>query len=283
MGLGATISRALPERVKLMLYRLPIVTGAIRGALNFAAPPGLTEVRVTGGSLAGAILRLDLKREKYYWLGTDEPELQRAIKELVTPGMTVYDVGANIGYFSLLLAAQVGNRGLVYAFEPLPSSIERPRDHVALNGQLSLITIVDRAVSDNCEEASFLIHGSHAMGKLEGSAGRDATYDESIEVASVSLDEFVFELGNPPPDVVKMDIEGGEVKAIPGMLRVLKERSPILLLELHGPESAQIVWDVLEDCSYQVYRLVSGYPEIESREALPWKARILGSPNADSI
>jgi len=77
-------------------------------------------VQVAAGGLQGLRLSLDMQTEKDYWLGTYEPELQAAVADLVKPGMQVYDVGANIGYVSLLLARRVGAAGHVYAFEALP-------------------------------------------------------------------------------------------------------------------------------------------------------------------
>ena len=71
---------------------------------------------------------------------------------------------------------------------------------------------------------------------MAGSAGRDDRYESEVNVLGISLDEFVYGQGNPPPQVVKMDIEGGEVLALPGMRRVLTEARPLMLMELHGPE-----------------------------------------------
>ena len=68
-----------------------------------------------------------IKTEKSRWLGTYEPELQAALREFMKPGMTVYDVGANIGYVTLMLAHRTGARGKVFAFEALPVNVERLR------------------------------------------------------------------------------------------------------------------------------------------------------------
>ncbi len=97
--------------VKRGLYRFRPLAGLLRGALNRAAPQGFTPVVVAAGGLQGLSLSLDLQEEKDYWLGTYEPDLQAAVAELVQPGMLVYDVGANIGYISLLLARRVGESG----------------------------------------------------------------------------------------------------------------------------------------------------------------------------
>jgi FkbM family methyltransferase len=196
------------------MYRIPPLADLIRHGLNRAAPVGLTQVQVAAGGLAGLWLWLDLQAEKDYWLGTYEPELQDALSELVQPGMVAYDVGANIGYISLLLARRVGQPGKVYAFEALPANLERLRLNLALNGLSENVLVIPAAVVECERPVRFLVGPSGGMGKADGSAGReDVAYAGTIDIDGLSLDTFVFEMGNPPPQVVKMDIEGGEVLA----------------------------------------------------------------------
>jgi hypothetical protein len=116
------------------------------------------------------------------------------------------------------------------------------------------------------------------MGKVAGSAGRDDRVESEITVPGISLDEFVYWEGNPPPQVVKMDIEGGEVLALPGMRRVLTEARPLMLMELHGPESCRAAWETLTAAGYEICWMRPGYPVISSLEALGWKAYIVAKP-----
>ena len=133
------------------------------------------------------------------------------------PGAVIYDVGANIGYVSLLLAKAAGEAGKVFAFEALPSNVDQLRRNVALNAMEKRVTVIDRAVTQATGPVRFLVHASGGMGKVAGSAGREDKYESEVTVPGISLDEFVYGQGNPPPQVVKMDIEGGEVLALPGM------------------------------------------------------------------
>jgi len=213
--------------------------------------------------------------EKSRWLGTYEPELAEAVREFLRPEMTVYDVGANIGYISLLLAHQVRPTGKVFAFEALPANLERIRRNVALNALESRITLVSQAVADKSGELTFFVHESVGMGKVAGSAGRNDQYQAEIKVPAISLDEFVYVQGHPAPDAVKMDIEGGEVLALPGMKRLLAEHHPLLLLELHGPESEKVAWESLTAAGYTLREMSPGYPIIESAEKLGWKAYVI--------
>ncbi len=261
--------------LKRALYRFSPLAKVIRGSLNRLAPHGLTRISVAAGGLAGATLLLDLQEEKDYWLGTYEPELQSTVAELVHPGAVVYDVGANIGYISILLARSIGEKGRVFAFEALPANLERLRTNLALNGLQDRVQVVAAAVTNCSEPVQFLVGPSGGMGKASGSAGRQVEYSRSIPVPGLALDEFVYAQGNPPPQVVKMDIEGGEVLALPGMRRVLMEAHPLILLELHGHEAARAAWDELTGAGYHICRMEAGYPEVRSVDALGWKAYVV--------
>jgi FkbM family methyltransferase len=279
LDLAAWAARWLPMPLKRLIYRFPPLAGAIRRGLNRAAPAGLTQVEVAGGGLAGWRLWLDLQNEKDYWLGTYEPELQEALAGLVRPGMVAYDVGANIGYISLLLARRVGEEGKVYAFEALPANQERLRLNLSLNNLGERVRLIPAAVVDTERPVRFLVGPSGGMGKADGSAGRrDMAYAEALGIDGLSLDCFAYERQNPPPQVVEMDIEGGEVLALPGMKRLLDEARPILLLELHGPEAAQVAWEALTSRGYRLCRMAPGYPPVRTQNELDWKAYVVALP-----
>ena len=270
-------SRLIPLPVKRAIYRSPRLAGWVRVSLNRAAPSGLTTVEIASGSLAGMRMALDLHKEKAYWLGTYEVELQSAILDLVKPGMVAYDVGANIGYITLMLGRAVGETGKVYAFEALPDNFKRLTHNLSLNNFENRVTLVNNAVIDSERQVDFWLGPSGAMGKADGSAGRqDLAYTRSIAVQGISLDGFVYDQHNSPPDVVKMDIEGGEVLALPGMQRMLEEVKPILLLELHGPEAGRVAWQILDQTGYRICRMAPHYPAIDSLQALDWKAYCIG-------
>ena len=117
LSLASLTARVLPMPLKRAIYRWAPLARLIRGGLNLAAPAGLTQVSIASGALRGMRMLLDLQVEKDYWLGTYESQLQMVIAEWVGPGMVAYDLGANIGYISLLFARAVGKSGQVFAFE----------------------------------------------------------------------------------------------------------------------------------------------------------------------
>jgi FkbM family methyltransferase len=149
---------------------------------------------------------------------------------------------------------------------------------VALNNMQKRVTVIDRAVTQVSGPARFLVHTSGGMGKVAGSAGRADKYESEVTVPGISLDEFVYGQGNPSPQVVKMDIEGGEVLALPGMRRVLTEARPLMLMELHGPESSRVAWETLNSAGYEICWMRPGYPAVPSLEMLGWKAYIVAKP-----
>lgn len=275
LSLAGVLGRLLPDDLKGCFYRLSFVHYLISRFLSHGAPKGVSVVKVVGGLLEGWLLAVDLKCEKYYWLGTHEPDLQKVVSEFVRPQMVIYDIGANIGFFTLIFARLVGSSGKVFAFEPFPSALKRLRQQVELNHQQQVITVVPVAISDRDETEIFQIHNIMAMGKLVGSIGRDTVYKGVMEVQSLTLDSYIYRDGNPVPDVIKIDIEGGEVKALPGMERVLAEEKPTMLLEIHGQAAGHAVWSILKEHGYKIHRLGKGYSEIENAESLGNKGHIL--------
>lgn len=274
----ASISRALPTGLKQKLTALPVVSSFIREALNATVEDGLSVVEITAGSLKGYKIELDMKKEKSRWLGTYEPELEQALINHVKPGMVAYDVGANIGYVTMWLSKFVGLAGKVYCFEPLPANAKRIRANIALN-QLANVVLFEAAVIDREKPVIFHEHDSVGMGKAEGSAGRtDQDYKNSFEVRGLCLDDLVYSEGIPAPSIIKIDIEGGEVLALPGMLRLLREEKPILMMELHGPESERVTWDLLTGNGYSLYSMQDDSLRLTSIDQLKWKAYLIALP-----
>ena len=273
---AAWFAQHLPTSVKQSIYHIRPLAKLLRKTLNKAAPEGLSRVKVAAGDLADTRLYLNLQTEKDYWLGTYEPELQKAVRDWGKPGMVAYDIGANIGYISLLLAKAVGETGHVYSFEALPTNIERLRQNLILSGQTENITVIHAAVTNHNDEVEFLVHSSTSMGKVAGSTGRtDASYQASIMVPGIAMDDYIHEKDPRHPDIIKLDIEGGEVLAIEAMHETLRLYHPLLLIELHGPESARAVGSVLLENNYEITRMDHPDQQIDLQHPDHWKAYIL--------
>lgn len=279
LKLASWTARALPVSIKRWFYKVPFLAAFLRRSLNKAAPQGITETEIAGGVLAGLRMALDLHSEKDYWLGTYEPDLQAAARRFIRPGMTVYDVGANIGYISLMAARLNGPDGQVFAFEALPANIQRLEKNLKLNGLETRIAVRHAAVVAGSQPITFFMHHSGAMGKAAGSAGRDEHYEQSITVAGLALDDFVYKEKHPLPGLVKLDIEGGEGMALAGMTRILKDARPVFLIELHGEQAAAQVWEQLTANRYHLHRMRKGYARVAALAELDWKAYVVALPD----
>ncbi len=274
LTLAKNVAGCLPQPVRRVFYRLGPFTRLLRSSLNKAAPVGIQQVQIAAGLLRGH--SLDMQSEKDYWLGTYEPELQDAIRQWVAPA--VLEAGA--AWATPATGTRGRPSGQVYCFEPLPGNIERLSQNLDLNRDVCRFQVMPMAVAGESGQAQFQVHASDDMGKLVGSAGRPETYQQSITVETVSLDDIAYKRHTPPPQVVKMDIEGGEVLALPGMERLLHEAKPVFLLELHGPESVRAAWQVLTQAGYSIHHLSKGYPQVADPDELNWKAYLLGRPPA---
>ncbi|HOJ01978.1 MAG TPA: FkbM family methyltransferase [Anaerolineaceae bacterium] len=279
LKLAALAARILPPRWKTALYRSRKLSGLIRNNLNSAAPQGMSTISIAGGMNKDMQLKLDMQTEKDYWLGTYEVDLQDAIKKYCERGMVVYDVGANIGYISLMFAKQSGETGRVFAFEPLPANCARLQENIELNDLTGRIHLTQAAVVDKPGKISFMVHQSGAMGKAQGSLGRDEHYMRAIEVKAITLDDFIFQQGHVCPDLVKMDIEGGEVLAIKGMQRTLRECNPIMLVEIHSHSALECLWEAFQKADYHLYKMEKAYPLIQDLMQLGEKTYAVAIPN----
>ena len=277
MAAAAWLAGWLPPAGLRALYRLGPISGLLRSLLNRSAPQGTSEVTVASGQLAGARLLLDLREEKDLWLGSYEPFMLEAVARFARSGMTAYDVGAHVGYVTVCLAQAVGPQGHVVAFEPLPANQQRLRANLELNGLSGRVQVVAGAVGEAAGRQLFKPHPSVAMGKLVAHDAEDEPTAGLLEVEVIALDEFVAGAGTAP-GLVKMDIEGGEAAALRGMRRVLREFGPILLVEIHGAQAAQGVWDELRSAEYRICRLARGFPGLESAADLRGRIHILGLP-----
>ena len=276
---AAWCANKLPGSWRKAIYRFKPMAKLVRGTLNSAVPAGLSKVKVAAGDLKGTPLYLNLQIEKDYWLGTYEPELHAAVRKLIHPGMTVYDVGANIGVISILFAKTVGSQGHVYSFEALPANIERLKQNLNVSGFNTTVEVIHAAVTNNNQPVKFFVHDSTSMGKVVGSGGRqDVDYKGTIQVAGIALDDYIEANHLIAPDVIKLDIEGGEVLAIEAMRRTLQTAQPLMLIELHGPDSAKAVGAVLKDLSYRVVLMDHLEKSIDLSHPDHWKAYIIAFP-----
>jgi FkbM family methyltransferase len=209
-----------------------------------------TVVLVSNGPLVGMRFRKYLRTfSPEFVTGDYEAPLSAALTRELRPGQTFYDVGANVGFFSLLASKITGPTGKVIAFEPHPETIRQLRAQFEVNS-LANTQVVEAAVSDRVGSTT-LIDGFACMVKmsdLEPTLGEPNT----ITAATTTLDDVAGDVGFP--DVVKMDIEGAEILALRGAATVLN-RKPTLLVEVHSEQLSREFYPLLEGFGYDFYRL----------------------------
>jgi FkbM family methyltransferase len=189
--------------------------------------------------------------------GAFEPETLAAFRSLLSPGMTVLDVGANIGLFTLVAAGRVGPLGRVHAFEPTPCLAAHVRGTLALNG-LGNVEVNEAAVSDRAGEAVLHVAQADNFGEntiLPGAA--DAPGTAGLRVPTVTLDGYAERHCPGGVDVVKIDIEGAEPLALRGGRRLFSGgRAPVVIVEANpralaaGGGSADELFGLLRSYGY---------------------------------
>jgi FkbM family methyltransferase len=210
--------------------------------------PSEAEVRILKGPLRGKKW-IKGAGPNAYWFGTYEVERLRALANAVSPGAVVYDVGANVGIYSLLVSLLAGPSGMVYAFEPLERNLLYLRRHLTLN-KIQNCVVLEAAVCNREGTRSFSAASwSSSMAHLSA--------DGEISVPSTSLDSCIYgERHFRRPDILKIDVEGAEMEVLEGASRVLTETHPAIFLEIHG---TQLHADCREFLSAMGYRIEEEY------------------------
>jgi FkbM family methyltransferase len=221
------------------LRRLPVVGPCLSWASRRLVPrDSLTWVQVQRGPAQGLWLHLNPRTGRTYFEGAGEPDVQNALQQYLRPGMIFYDIGANIGFFSLLAARIVGKDGRVVAFEADPEIAARLREHASRN-EFGTISVEEKAVWSEPSTVFFArtdpaISPDRGLGHIVAAGGVD-----TIRVNTVSLDEYL--LAEPAPDFLKCDVEGAEVEVFRGARRLLTEKRPGILCEMHSDENCRIL------------------------------------------
>jgi FkbM family methyltransferase len=174
-------------------------------------------------------------------LGSYEPEQSAAIQQMVAPGDVFYDVGAAVGYYSLLAAMLVGRRGRVMAFEPDARNAAFLRRHVMLNGQKN-VTVHQVAVSNREGCAQFACGTGTGTGHLSDAGDTTVSLCRLDGIAQQSA----------MPTHIKIDVEGAELQVLEGATRVLAAARPVLFLSLHGEAMRVACRRFLSELDYDV-------------------------------
>ena len=238
----------LPAPLRL-LRNIPWLGNLIH-RLSYRMIPANQKVwaRIEAGPAKGLWLELNPRTGQGYVQGKVESEVQRIVAERLRPGMVFYDLGANIGLFTLLAARLVGHTGKVFSFEPDGENATRLRRNIERNG-FTNVTVVDAGIWSATQKLNFVAadaaspdHGLGKFGTAQGGGG--------ILTPCFSLDDF--SLGAPAPDAIKCDVEGAEVEALRGAERMLQAKHPWVVCEMHSPANDRAAREILSRFDYTV-------------------------------
>ncbi len=220
--------------------------------------------------------------------GQYEPNEFCFLARVLRPGMVFVDVGANMGLYTLFAARKVGEQGQVLAIEPSSRECERLRRNLRENS-VTNVRLVRRAASNFSGEAELLVAADVRSGhNTLGAFAYDTPLAVKQKVRTERLDAIVAEEGLARVDVIKMDVEGAEVKALEGAAGILERFRPLLLIELADPglvqqggSSAQI-WDFLEQHHYRIHEFdaSTGAPVPATRKPVYESENLVAIPDS---
>jgi FkbM family methyltransferase len=228
-----------PSRVATYLHKL----------VN-RVPHGESEVLVCHGALEGYRMAIDWDHFRSFAYGTWEPNVLQAVTSAVKPGMKVIDIGAHIGYYTLLFAKCVGPSGRVASFEPSPANFAALQKNVQLN-HLENVQTFSEAMFSETKEITLNIprgltnSGDASINRMDGAM--------QLRVRAITLDSFCASVGFCP-DFLKLDVEGAEHEVLMGGRETIAHFRPRMLVELHhfdGNLAAHPVPDLLTEWGYE--------------------------------
>jgi FkbM family methyltransferase len=181
------------------------------------------------------------------------------LTEILKDGMVFVDIGAAEGFYTLVAARMVGERGRVLAFEPSPRERARLQRNITIN-ELSNVTIFDCALANEEGNARFLVAEAehNGLNTLGAFAYDGIACAESLVVPVRRLDDVVTSYAVQRMDMVKIDVEGAELRVLKGAMETLRRFRPIILMEVfegalrnQDASSAQVL-DLLGSLNYEI-------------------------------
>ena len=234
--LGKTLR--LPLRLIPPDMRMPILQGKLRG-----------KKWIVGSSNHGC------------WLGSYEYEKRLLFEKTIIEGSIVFDIGAHVGFYTILASVLSGTCGRVFAFEPLPQNLLYLKKHLRLN-HITNVSIIEAAVSD-CNGVIFFKEGTSTSTGYISQQGQ-------MKVKTVSLDSLISRGEIPVPSHIKIDVEGAEVLVLSGAKSILAKYNPIIFLATHGFDKRQQCRQLLNSLGYKL-QAIGGKSAKQSNEIIAYK------------
>lgn len=188
---------------------------------------------------------------------THEPNTTELLKSMIGDRMVIVDIGANIGYYTLLFGHAVGPSGRVIAIEPEPENYRLLHGNVR-ESLLKNITLLNYAVGSKDTISKLFVANQSNVHTLVGRGKQKSKY---VKVQEKMLDSIVREVGASRVDLVRMDVEGYEAEIIKGAVETLSRYKPIVIMEVHfhlvGHDEISGMLDCLKKCNYKAEFVVN--------------------------
>ena len=178
--------------------------------------------------------------------GDYEPAQTEAVLEALRPGDVMHDVGAHHGYYTLLASDAVGDGGLVAAFEPRPVYLRYLRKHLRINGCAN-VEVFNVCVGDKSGTCAFDTRYGTGRGRISPKG--------KLWVEMIRLDDLVGKGRLPPPNLIKIDVEGAEKLVLDGAREVISRYLPIIVVSIHSKKLFEQCAKILSDKGYSLRTL----------------------------
>jgi FkbM family methyltransferase len=228
--------------------RLPVVGPLLTWAASRAVPrDSRAWMQVKSGPAEGIWLRLNPRTAAGTINGSGERQGLKLVRDHLGPGMTFYDVGANIGIFSMMAARIVGSSGQVVAIEADPDIAERLREHAKRNS-FPWVCVEQKAAWR--ESGTVMFERVDAAVSPDRGVGHivDSKNERVVSLDAIALDDC--SRTYRPPDFIKCDVEGAEGEVFRGARRLLAEHRPRVLCEIHSENCRRLVMDEFSRFDY---------------------------------
>ncbi len=238
-----------PESVR-SLRKLPILGSVIHAISHkVVATDQRVWVTVESGPAKGLQIELNPRTGQAYARGEAELVVQNFLASKLKAGDVFYDLGANIGLFSLIAARIVSPAGRVFSFEPDPQNALRLRRNLEQNG-FSNATVVESGVWSSTTDLSFAVAPESSPDRGVGTFMPGDAAAQNLSIHVVSLDDFTRTA--PVPTAIKCDVEGAELEVLKGARNVLAKSRPWILCEMHSPENDRDGRKFLAELGYSI-------------------------------
>ncbi|MDQ3189994.1 MAG: FkbM family methyltransferase [Bacteroidota bacterium] len=205
----------------------------------------------------------DWIQKQIYFFGWYELEKNETFfwKKLLNPDSVIFDIGANVGYYSLISARSIGPKGEIFAFEPVKQTFNKLQKNINLN-DFKNITAENIAISD--KKGHITLYTADETNIGTSSITDHLNYSgEKLSVPSITLDEYLLDKDILKIDMIKIDVEGSEFNVLKGMAETIKKFQPHILIEILDEKLEAVnsnkeeLYSFIENFSYQSFEIIS--------------------------